>query len=170
MRTKIKVQELLYGSLLAALAILIPTVFRGWLQVVIPPFSATLGSHVPSMLAMFISPWTAALVGIGSALGFLVTLGPIVAMRAAVHILFGVVGAHFARRGMPMWAVLAVTALPHAVGESLVVLPFGYDIYSALVIVGLGTLLHHGVDSLLTAALMGSLAKAGFKINKLVSQ
>ncbi|NLM69691.1 MAG: ECF transporter S component [Firmicutes bacterium] len=168
MRTRTQVQELLYGALLAALAILIPTVFRGWLQVIVPPFSATLGSHVPTMLAMFISPMTAALVGVGSALGFLLTLGPIVALRAAVHILIGVMGARLTRRGKHPWLVLSLTALPHAVGESLVVLPFGFDLYQAFVVVGLGTLLHHSVDAVLTVVLNSSLAKAGVKLNKLV--
>ncbi|MDP3486359.1 MAG: ECF transporter S component, partial [Bacillota bacterium] len=71
-------KELLYGALLTALALMIPLLFRGWLQIVIPPFTATLGSHVPVMLAMFVSPLVAALVGVGSAVGFLITLGPVV--------------------------------------------------------------------------------------------
>lgn len=70
MKARIGAHELLYGAILAALAILIPTAFGGWLQVYIPPFSATLGSHVPTMLAMFISPRVAALVGIDPRLVF----------------------------------------------------------------------------------------------------
>lgn len=169
MKTRLQVQELVYGSLLAALAILIPTVFKGWLQVYIPPFSATLGSHVPTMLAMFISPWVAALVGIGSAFGFFVTLGPVVAIRAAVHIIFGVIGAKLFRNGKKSWVVLALTAVPHALGEALVVIPLGFDLYQAFIVVGVGTILHHSVDSVIALALKGSLAKAGLPLNELIS-
>jgi len=168
MKPRMPVQELLYGAILAALAIMIPTVFSGWLQIVIPPFSATLGSHVPTMLAMFLSPTVAALVGIGSAFGFFVTLGPIVAMRASVHILVGVMGAKLIRRGYSPLTALALTALPHALGESIVVMPFGFDLYTALVVVGLGTLLHHIMDSIFALALNGSLSKAGFSLRKMI--
>ncbi len=168
MNSRIQVQELLYGALLAALAILIPTVFRGWLQVYIPPFSATLGSHVPTLLAMFISPAVAALVGIGSTIGFFITLGPIIAMRAAVHIVIGVIGANLVRRGIKGPMVLVIVAMPHAILESIVVLLFGFDIYQAIVVVGLGTILHHGVDSAITLVLKRSLNKAGVKLGELV--
>lgn len=166
MRGRTEIQELLYGAFLAALAVLIPTAFSGWLQVYFPPFSATLGSHLPTMLAMFISPVVAALVGIGSSLGFLMTLGPVVAGRAAVHILIGVMGAQLVRKGYTRKGVLALTALPHAIGEAIVVILFGFDLYTALVVVGVGTILHHGVDSVITLAVVGSLAKAGVKLNK----
>ena len=65
MNAHTRVREMLYGALLPGMAILIPVAFRGWLQVYLPPFSATIGSHVPSMLAMAISPWTVVMVGIG---------------------------------------------------------------------------------------------------------
>jgi len=165
-RGKTQVHELLYGALLAALAILIPTAFSGWLQVYIPPFSATLGSHVPTMLAMLISPQVAALVGIGSSLGFWFTLGPVVAARAAVHILVGIMGGVLVRRGYKDIGALTLTALPHACGEALVVMLFGFDLYTALVVVGIGTLLHHAVDSVITLAIAGSLVRAGIRLNK----
>jgi niacin transporter len=167
-KARIGAHELLYGAILAALAILIPTAFGGWLQVYIPPFSATLGSHVPTMLAMFISPRVAALVGIGSSLGFWFTLGPVVAARAAVHILIGIIGGLLVRAGYSNRGALILTALPHAVGEAVVVTLFGFDLYTALVVVGIGTLLHHTVDSVIALAAAGSLAKAGVKLNRLV--
>lgn len=67
---RLTTKELLYGALLTGLALLIPLAFQGWLQVTIPPFSATLASHLPTMLAMTISPWTAALVGQAPAWAF----------------------------------------------------------------------------------------------------
>lgn len=166
MRGNVKVRELLLGALLASLAILIPTVFR--IQLVLPPFSATLGSHVPTMLAMFISPAVAAMVGLGSTFGFFVTLGPIVAMRAAIHILIGVLGARLVRQGRTPASALVITALPHALGEALVVLPFGYTIFQAIVVVGLGTLFHHIIDSLIALVINGSLDKAGLRLTEMI--
>ncbi len=131
---RIQVKELIYGAILAALAILIPVAFQRWLQVNIPPFSATIGSHIPSFLAMFISPWAAAFVGIGSTLGFLMTLGPVVAARAAVHILFGVVGAILFRKGFKRSHILLMILPIHAL-EAFVVLPFGFNLYTAFVVV-----------------------------------
>lgn len=160
---RINTKELLYGALLTALALMIPLFFRGWLQVVIPPFSATLGSHVPVMLAMFVSPLTAALVGVGSTFGFLITLGPIVAARAAIHIIFPAVGSVLLRKGYKPALALLLVAPIHAVGESLVVVPFGFTAYSALVVVGLGTLLHHCADAAIALILQSALSKAGVR-------
>lgn len=161
---KMSAKELLYGALLTAVSLLIPLVFRGWLQIVIPPFSATLGSHVAVMLAMFVSPLTAALVGVGSTYGFFITLGPVVAARASIHIIFPFIGALLYRRGFKPWQVLALTAPIHALGEALVVIPFGFTLYSALVVVGIGTILHHGADAAIALSLYASLSKAGVRM------
>ena len=163
---RMTMKELLYGALLTALALLIPLAFQGWLQVAIPPFSATLGSHVPTMLAMTISPWVAVLVGLGSSFGFLITLGPIVALRAFVHVIFGAVGAWLYHKNWKLWQVLAVTLPIHAVGEALVVMLFGFSLYQALVVIGIGTALHHIADSAITLALYGALDKAGVPLKQ----
>lgn len=159
-------KELLYGALLTALALLIPLAFQGWLQVAIPPFSATLGSHVPTMLAMTISPWVAVLVGLGSSFGFLLTLGPIVALRAFVHVIFGAVGAWLHSKGWKLWQVLLVTLPIHALGEAVVAMLFGFNLYQTLIVIGIGTALHHVADSAITIALYGSLAKAGVSLTQ----
>jgi len=158
---RMTMKELLYGALLTALALLIPLAFQGWLQVAIPPFSATLASHLPSMLAITISPWVAVLVGLGSSFGFFVTLGPIVAMRALTHALFGAIGARLYRRGLSLWQVLLITLPIHALAEAVVVMIFGFSLYQGLVIIGIGTALHHSADSAITLALYSSLRKAG---------
>lgn len=160
---KIKTRELVIGALLTAMALVIPLVFRGTLQVYIPPFSATLASHVPSLLAMFISPWVAAMVGLGSTFGFLVTLGPVIAARASIHVLFAVTGAYLFRAGMRPWAVMLAVLPIHALGEALIVIPFGFDLYKAGVVVGIGSALHHLADSVITLGLMGALAAVGVK-------
>lgn len=159
--SKISMKELVYGALLTALALLIPLAFQGWLQITIPPFSATLGSHLPSMLAMTISPWVAVMVGLGSSFGFLVTLGPVVALRAFSHVLFGLAGAHLYRKGFKFWQVLLMVLPIHAVGESLAVMLFGFSLYQALVVIGLGTVFHHLADAAITLSLYHSLNKAG---------
>lgn len=161
---KVNIRELVYGALLTALAMIIPLYFRGWLQIVIPPFSATLASHVPVMLAMFISPLVAALVGVGSTYGFFVTLPPVIAARASIHIIFGVLGALLYRRGMRPWHIIGLTAPVHALGEALAVIPFGFTLEAAFVTVGIGTLLHHLMDAAISISLLGVLSKAGVSL------
>lgn len=95
-----RARDLVYGALLTALSLVIPLAFGNYLRIYLPPFSATLASHVPAMLAMLISPAAAVLVGLGSALGFLVAMGPVIAARAAVHAFFGLAGALLIRRGL----------------------------------------------------------------------
>ncbi|MDI3279981.1 MAG: ECF transporter S component [Bacillota bacterium] len=152
-----RAREIVLGALLTALALLIPLAFRGWLQVTIPPFSATLGSHVPSFFAIFISPWVAGMVGLASSLGFLFTLGPVVAARAFIHVIFGITGALLYRGGLKPWLVLLAILPIHALGEALVVLPFGFDLAKAGLLVGVGTALHHAVDGLIALSLLGFL-------------
>lgn len=53
-----------------------------------------------------------------------------------------------------------------AVGEALVVIPFGFTPYSALVVVGIGTLFHHSADAVIALALHGALSKTGVKFTR----
>lgn len=151
-----KTKHIVTGALLTALSLVIPLAFGSYLRIYIPPFSATLASHVPSMLAMMVSPIIAVVVGLGSALGFLMVLGPDIAARACIHAVFGYIGASLVQRGWSIQKVILVTAPIHALGEALVVLPLGFDIYTAFVIVGIGTLLHHLLDGFITIVLYKS--------------
>ena len=147
-----RVKEIVWGGILTCLALVIPLSFGGVLGITIPPFSATLASHVPVMLSMVISPLVAFMVAAGSALGFLIKLGPVIGARAAMHIIFAVIGALMFRRGFTFKTVL-FTVLPiHALSEALIVLLFGFTLHKAGVVVGIGTALHHGVDSLIALA------------------
>ncbi|ADQ07888.1 ECF transporter S component [Caldicellulosiruptor changbaiensis] len=152
-----RAREITIGGLLTAFSILIPLALGGVLGVFIPPFSATLASHVPVMLAMLISPATALFVGIGSAIGFLIKLGPVIAARAAVHAVFGYVGAKVIQKGYSFPIALAITVPIHAVLEAVVVMPFGFDFYKAFVVVGIGTMIHHVADSLIAIAVFYAL-------------
>ncbi len=152
-----KTREIVLGGLLTSLALLIPLAFGGVLGVVIPPFSATVASHVPIMLAMTISPATAIMVGLGSTLGFLIKLGPIIAARAFSHVIIGFIGASLYKQGHPFYRVLLVTLPVHALCEALIVLPFGLSLYDAGLVVGIGTVLHHTIDSLISLAVVKQL-------------
>jgi niacin transporter len=149
-------KEVVYGALLTALALLIPLAFGGFLSVMIPPFSATLASHLPVMVAMLISPQVAVMVGLGSSLGFLIKLGPIIAARAAVHAVFGAAGAYAVRKGLPFGNALMLTLPIHAIGEALIVLPFGFSLQKAGLVVGVGTALHHLIDAMIALAVVAS--------------
>ena len=59
-------------------------------------------------------------VGVASALGFLVTLSPVVAMRAFTHGIWGALASLGYRKGWSFLKVMIVIALPiHALGEGL---------------------------------------------------
>ncbi|NLT95365.1 MAG: ECF transporter S component [Clostridia bacterium] len=162
-----KVKELVLGALLTALALLIPLAFGGLLGITIPPFSATLASHVPVMLAMLINPLVAFIVGAGSAFGFLLKLGPIIGARAFMHVIFAVTGAFMIKKGFSLRTVLIATLPIHAFSEALIVIPFGFSLYDAGVVIGIGTALHHGIDAGITLAVYALLTKtAGFVVYK----
>ncbi|MCD2346518.1 ECF transporter S component [Clostridium guangxiense] len=158
MKTNIK--KLTFSALLTALAIVIPVVFGGFLRITIPPFSATLASHVPMFIAMLISPEVAIIVGIGSAFGFLITATPVIAARALTHAAVGFVGAILIRRGVSFRKTIALTAPVHAILEALIVIPFGFTAYNAIIVVGIGTILHHFADGVISSIFASSIEKA----------
>ncbi|MFY9175127.1 MAG: ECF transporter S component [Peptococcia bacterium] len=149
------IREIVQGGLLTALSLLIPLVFGSFLVLRLPPFTATVASHVPTMISMTISPAVAFMVAAGSAIGFLITSDPVVAMRASMHIIFALVGAKMYQKGISFPKVLLATLPLHAITEALVVIPFGFTLQKAGVVVGIGTALHHGLDSLITLAIFG---------------
>jgi len=162
-----KIKELVLGALLTSLALIIPLAFGGFLGITIPPFSATLASHVPVMLAMTVSPWVAFMVGAGSALGFLIKLGPVIGARAAMHAVFAVIGALMIKRGFTLRTTLIATLPIHAISEALIVIPFGFSLYDIGVVIGVGTALHHLIDSVITLGVYSLLtATIGYSITK----
>lgn len=151
-----KLREITTGAVLTALAIIIPIQF-GFLKINIPPFSATLAAHVPMFVAMVINPTVAVMVGIGSVIGFLITMPLYVAARAASHIVVGFIGAVLIRRGKSMVAAFALTLPIHAVLEAVAVIPFGFTAYNVLVVVGIGTAIHHCADAAIASAVIYAL-------------
>jgi niacin transporter len=140
------------AAVFAALAIAIPFIFAGTLQIYIPgiQYSATLASHVPIMLSTLFGPIVAAFVGAASSIGFFATLGPVVGARAATHIIWGIAAALAIKKGMSYPKALFIVALPiHALLEGLVVIPFGVPWEGALFVMA-GAAIQHVIDSIIS--------------------
>lgn len=140
------------AAVFAALAIAIPFIFQGTLQIYIPgiQYSATLASHVPIMLSTLFGPVVAAFVGAASAIGFSVTLGAVVGARAATHIIWGVAVAIAIKKGMSYPKALFIIGLPmHALLEGLVVIPFGVPWEGGLFVMA-GAAIQHVIDSIIS--------------------
>lgn len=166
---RVKTKELTLTALLTALAIIIPMVMP--VKVVMPPFTATLASHTPLILAMFVSPLAAILTAIGSAIGFFFTFSPIVAARAATHVFFTLAGAYMIRKkSHPVWTVLVTLVLHSLADMATVYVAASLMGMSGLLNnntmglvqawLGLGTAVHHLVDFFIAYLIMIPLAKA----------
>lgn len=182
MNSKITTRELVITALLIAFGIVIPTAC-GFLRVILPPaFTATLLSHVPIFIAMFISPWSALFTAIGTTIGFgLSGLDPVVVARAGSHIVFAMVGAFMIKKNVSLVLTGVVTTLIHAVCEALTVYLFlsvgwtaakdGLSFVSiAFYTTGIGTILHSAIDYII-AVIVGlplSKAKAIPKLPKII--
>jgi len=161
MNTNKNVKELVFAALLTAFAIIIPIQF-GFLKIYIPPFSATIASHVPMFLAMLISPMVAVIVGIGSGVGFLLSGMPApIVFRALTHIIVGLVGARIVLKDKNFKKAILITGPIHGILEALVVIPFvGGDIYQILIVTGVGAFIHHYVDGTISYVLAEAVAKS----------
>lgn len=152
------IKKMTYAALLTAMAIIIPIEFV-FLKVQIGPFTATIASHVPMFISMLFGPGVAVLVGLGSTIGFLITSPAFVAARAFSHVFVGLIGSLLLKRGVSYRNVTLVTAPLHGILEALAVIPFGFTIYKILVVVGVGTILHHIIDGSISYVLIKALLK-----------
>lgn len=156
-----KTLNIMIAAVLTAIGILIPMVMP--IRIIIGPASYTLGSHIPIIMAMFISPMVALAVAIGTTLGFLMAAFPIViVLRAFSHIIFASIGAWVLQNTNGMFANVAKRQLfnfsinvIHALAEVIVVFILtgvgqeNLDTsfwYVLLVLVGVGTIIHGMVD------------------------
>ena len=170
MRTKLKTKDLVISALLIAIGILIPMIFTGPpFRIVVGPYSATLMAHVPVIIAMFISPWTAVFTAVGTTLGFFFTAPLVVAVRAASHIVFAIMGAYMLKKGMNLTVTGLATGVVHAVFEGIVVLIFfavgasTSSSYSNLAMMWItigGTFAHHIVDYVIAVIVGSALSRA----------
>ncbi|MBQ2614655.1 MAG: ECF transporter S component [Clostridia bacterium] len=171
MTHQLKTKDIVLTALLIAIGIIIPVYFS-FLRVTLPPaFTATIMAHVPIFIAMFISPWAALFTAIGTTLGFLFTTPLVVAIRAASHVIFALVGAWMIQKRYNLILVGVVTALLHAVFESLVVYLFlvlGFTpaaegtpiLVAAFYVTGVGTLIHDIIDYVIACGVGVALVKA----------
>ena len=173
---KRNVFKITLSGLLIAIGILIP-IFSP-VKILIEPASFTLASHVPIIIAMFISPAMAIAVAIGTTIGFFLGGFPLVVVfRAASHILFLTLGSLYIRKypllyksGIKFRVFSFVIGLIHAFGEIVVAsifylsgnMLFNLKEYSYLVLllVGLGTVIHSMVDFELANVVMLALRKS----------
>lgn len=153
--------QLTSAAILTAVGILIPMVMP--IKIVIGPASYTLGSHIPIVMAMFLSPLVALAVAFGTTLGFLMAGFPIIIVfRALSHILFATAGAIYLERSRGMLGNLwkrqifsFFVNVIHGLAEVGVVYfmtAFGQQnldgnfLYTLFVLVGIGTIIHGMVD------------------------
>ena len=172
-----KIQSMAVSGLLCAVGIVIPLFSP--VKIVLEPASFTLASHVAVMIAMFLSPGTAAFVSLGTTLGFLLGGFPlVVVLRALTHIAWAVPGAMYLQkhphvlggigRALPFSFCLGIL---HALCEVAVVIPFyfgenltsGYYeqgfLVSVILLVGVGSLIHSMVDFALSQAVWAPLSR-----------
>ena len=165
---KSSTRKITLAAMLIAIGIVIPMFSP--VKISIEPASYTLASHVPVMIAMFVSPVVAAAVSLGTTLGFLLAGFPmVVVLRASTHILFAFLGALYLTRHSRATASLGkslmfsfVTALLHAAAEVAVSSVFYFAgatphvgfVFYVLVLVGVGGVIHSMVDFILALGIV----------------
>ena len=171
MNEKISTKDMVVSALLIAIGILIPMIFTmPPFRIIVGPYSATLMAHVPVILAMFISPRVAVFTAVGTTIGFLITTPLIIAVRAASHIVFAIVGAVLIKKKVGAIPLCLITGIIHAALESLTVLifyigvfavpPESYSVNMMVIITVVGTMAHHIVDFIIAFAVGKGLASA----------
>lgn len=155
------VQRLTISALLIAVAIIIPMFMP---RFTMEPASFTLASHVPIFLAMMLSPGIAIAVAIGTTIGFFFTSTPVIALRAASHLVFAIVGALYLRKRpetlsspMKVHVFSFLIGVLHSAMELIVVLLFYFGgsmaesyyqsgLFRVLLVMGVGSIVHSMVD------------------------
>ena len=167
-KTTFNAKDIAIAALLTALAILIPMLMP--FKIVLEPiFSATFASHVPGILAMFVGPFAVIGTAIGSAVGFIFCgLGPWVAARAFLHMVFGLIGYQLIKKKYNIFLVVLATGLIHAASEMLVglislpfvVTPARGALFYIVMSIGCGTFIHHCIDFAVSLVILGALKSA----------
>lgn len=154
------VKNMSITALLIAMGITIPMVMP---KITIPPASYTLASHVPVFISMFISPYVAIAVVLGTAWGFFMTTPLVIALRALSHIVFAFLGALYIKdhqnvlqSNASFWGFNIGIGIIHAFFEAIVVLlfytsskapmPSGGLVRNLLIFIGLGGFIHSLID------------------------
>ena len=165
-----KTREMVMAAILTALSILI-TYSPVKLDLLF--FTLTVGAHVPTMLAMFISPWVTLMTIIGSCIGFFMVIPApnsiIVVTRAATHATFAFAGIKMIKDGkLNPFVIIFITAILHSLTEGIavytmtpVILPDqNTAALSAAGIAFAGTFVHHLIDCAICAPIITALNRA----------
>ncbi len=166
---KNKTRELVLAAILTALAIIIT---YSPVKLNLPFFTLTLGAHVPTFLAMFVSPWVAVMSVIGSCIGFFLAIPApnnlLVVVRAALHIIFVLAGMKMLDKKMNIFLVIILTSVLHSVAEGVavyaltpVIIPNSEttSLWAGWIALA-GTFVHHYIDTAIAAPILYALAKA----------
>jgi len=164
------------SALLIAIGIIIPLFSPVKLH--FPPASYTLASHVPIFLGMMISPSVAIAVTIGTTAGFFLSTSPIIALRAASHLIFVLIGSLYLKKRQTLLKspietriFSFVIAIIHAICEVLVVAIFFFNgtlneaiyqqgfLFYGILLVGAGTIIHSMIDFEIALILHKTLSK-----------
>lgn len=176
---KTPIQILSISAMLTALGMAIPMFMP--VRFVMEPASFTLASHVPIILAMLLSPGIAAAVAIGTTAGFIISSTPIIALRAATHLIFALIGAYYLQHHPAIRSSLKKThffslliGFLHAACEMGAVSIFylngslassfyqqGY-LRSIVLLLGVGTVIHSLVDFEIALVVYQALSQNGF--------
>jgi niacin transporter len=161
-----KLRQLTITGLLVALSIVIPMFMP--IKIVLPTFTMTLAAHVPSILAMFVSPLAVIFVAIGNGIGFM-ALGPIVVVRALTHMIFGLIGCWLIKKKANYILIGIITMLIHGVCEFFVLLAFsntvlssGSAVLTSAFIAFYGSCIHHAMDFAISTPIIIALYKTKF--------
>lgn len=153
------VKTMTYCAILIALSIVIPNIFAP-LRIMFGPVSATPASHVPMFISMFLGPVEAIAVGIGSVIGFTLNGVPTpIVLRAAMHIIIGLIGAQMMKKGSSFIKTSAILAPIHGILEMLVIIPLVGFTATNWIVCGV-TILHHILDTVITLPLVKALMSA----------
>ena len=166
---KVETRKIVFAAILTALAIIIT---YSPVKLNLGFFTQTPGAHVPTFLAIFIGPWVAVMSVIGSVLGFFTAIPApsnlLVAIRAALHILFVFAALKMLDKKMNVFIVVLLTALLHAIAEGVavyfltpVIIPSSEQTsFVASSIALSGTFVHHFIDSAITYPILVALSRA----------
>jgi niacin transporter len=170
------VQKLTAAALLTAIGILIPLIMP--IKIYIEPASFTLASHVAIFIAMMISPAIAAAVAVGTTIGFFVSSSLVIALRAASHPVFAILGGLYLQKRpetlaspVKVHVFSFLVAVLHSLCEVLVICAFYFGgsltgnyyqsgfFQTVIVLMGGGFIVHSMVDFEIALAIFKILSK-----------
>lgn len=169
-KQKSMIYKVVISAMLCAIGLIIPIMSP--IKFVLEPASYTLASHVPIFIAMFLSPSCGIAVALVTSVGFLIgPFTPIIALRAATHVIFVTVGALLIKKFPNILHSIVKTSLfalglsiIHAVGEMVVVAAFLAPDQTDIIrlvfgLVGVGTVIHSMVDFYISLIIWKTLGK-----------